>query len=150
MSIFIGIIIYIMGFIVAYYLVRQEFPNKDWYDIFFSIKWASLSWLMVFMYIFLTFLGFTAFEDKIYGKLTKILPTDPPKWLILILLVGSIEGCTNTISEGFSQIGAVSNITNTTCRYIVAEGDPVIYINAPCGLYKVGEYIYFTKDTTKH
>lgn len=78
----IGITIYLIGYVLAYYLVRiVEKKEPSWYRVGNCLSWSILSWAIVI----LIFIGFIVEVvcDKIEETL-EIVKTKfpkPPKWL---------------------------------------------------------------------
>ena len=144
MIIIIGVIIYIVGFIVAYYMLRHGFTEyRTWEHVKQDCKLATWSWLIVI--VGLIFEGIIILKEKL--PKINILPKDPPKWLILILLVGSISSC--TFPQEGDTINTIKLYNNPTlCYFDLKEHDYGFY--APCNTYNIGDKVHFTKDTTKH
>lgn len=65
----IGLIIYLVGFVLAYVLckrIRNRQNENEWNDVFWTIVTSLLSWI--------TFISFLILDFKLNNK-------KPPKWL---------------------------------------------------------------------
>ena len=75
----ITLIIYLIGYVLAYILLRLEFGfSYDWYDVFDRAKYSLFSWILVML---LLLMRLVAWLIKITDK---YFPNDfpkPPKFL---------------------------------------------------------------------